>query len=75
MTYRVLFVLCVSDGSLTCVINSFSDPQYICIQLASWIRIRIRNGNPDPGGVKLAKVEGKTGAKRKKIHHKSYHSV
>jgi hypothetical protein len=53
------------------VVSSVSDsyPHWIRIQLASWIRIRIRNADPDLGGVKPAKHEGKNGAKRQKIHH------
>jgi hypothetical protein len=42
----------------------------IRIRLASWIQIRIRNVDPDPLGVKLAKTMCKNGAKRQKIHHK-----
>jgi hypothetical protein len=46
------------------------EPHWIRIGLASWIRIRIRNAAPDPGGVKSAKTEGENGNKRQKIHHK-----
>jgi hypothetical protein len=46
------------------------DPHWIRIRLASWILVRIRNADPDPGGVKSAKTEEKNRAKREKIHHK-----
>jgi hypothetical protein len=45
------------------------------IRLASWIRILIRNADPDPGGVKSAKTDGKTGAKRQKNHHKNLNNT
>jgi hypothetical protein len=53
---EILFIISVSDP----------DPHWICIRLASWIRIRIRNSDPDPWGVKSAKTEEKNGAKRQK---------
>jgi hypothetical protein len=42
----------------------------IRIRLASWIRIRIQNADPDPEGEKSAKTESKNVAKRQKIHRK-----
>jgi hypothetical protein len=61
---------CAND--LKVVYNSISDPDphWIRIRMASWIRIRIRNADSDPGGVESTKTEGKKGAKRQKIHHK-----
>jgi hypothetical protein len=47
------------------------DRHGIRILLTSWIRIliRIRNEDPDPGGIKLSKTKGKNVAKRQKIHN------
>jgi hypothetical protein len=36
-----------------------SGPTWIRIQLVSWIRIRIRNADPDPGCLKRAKIKKK----------------
>jgi hypothetical protein len=38
--------------------------------LASWIWIRTWNADPDLGGITPAKMRGKNGAKRQKIHLK-----
>jgi hypothetical protein len=38
--------------------------------MAAWIRIRIPNADPDPGGLKSAKKEGKPASKRQIIRHK-----
>jgi hypothetical protein len=38
--------------------------------MAAWIRIRIPNADPDPGGLKRAKKEGKNASKRQIIRHK-----
>jgi hypothetical protein len=46
------------------------DPHWIRIRLASWIRIRIRNADLDPGGVKSYEIEGKNEAKSQIIIHK-----
>jgi hypothetical protein len=32
--------------------DPYLDPDWICIQSGLWIRIRIRNPDPDPGGQK-----------------------
>jgi hypothetical protein len=45
------------------------DPHWICIRMASCIRIRIRNADPDPAGVKTAEIEGENEAQRQLIHH------
>jgi hypothetical protein len=47
---------------------SVSDPDPHSI--SSWIRIHIRNADPDSGGLISAEIEGKTGAKRQKVQHK-----
>jgi hypothetical protein len=40
------------------VYSRVADPDWIRIQSGQWIRIRIRNPDPDPGGQKLpTKVE------------------
>jgi hypothetical protein len=46
------------------------DPHWTRIRLAFWIRIRIRNADPYPKGVKSAEIAGENEAKRKIIHHK-----
>jgi hypothetical protein len=38
--------------------------------MAAWVRIRIPNADPDPGGLKRAKKEGETTFKRQIIRHK-----
>jgi hypothetical protein len=38
--------------------------------MAAWIRILIPNADPDPGGLEMAKKEGKNLSKRQKIRHK-----
>ncbi len=42
-----------------------SDPDWIRIQSDQWIRIRIRNPDPDPGGQKMTHKSRK---KTKKFH-------
>jgi hypothetical protein len=44
----------------------------IRIHLVAWIRIRIPNADPDPGGLKRAKMKKKNAAKRQKIRHRTY---
>jgi hypothetical protein len=36
----------------------------------AWIRIRIPNADPDPGGLKMAKKERKNASKRQIISYK-----
>jgi hypothetical protein len=40
--------------------------------LVTWIRIQIPNEDPDPGGIKRAKMKKKNAARRQIIMHKKY---
>jgi hypothetical protein len=56
--YHFFIIVCSGPDRPIKISVSDPDPYWIRIQSGQWIRIRIRNPDPDPGGQKLpTKVE------------------